>query len=254
MRAATFDNSTNLNNPTNSKWGSKFNFGLGLACGLLVSFTAQAHIDKDYDKNGGHWDNGGTYHCHLDGCFPTVSRNQFRSRALSNRDQDLYYVAEDWPYWQMASTCKTVRTAILENTSKVPVTWTNPRQCEIREGLWVDAYTGEEFTRAAALEIDHIIPPQYANASNGYQWDYGKRVQFANDPFNLIPVGRETHRKKRERSISYYEPREEFLCEYANTWNSIAEKYDLDLFSRDISRINRILESCSDQIGPGVED
>ena len=111
-----------------------------------------------------------------------------------------------------------MRTAVLENTSRVPVTWTNPRQCEIREGLWIDEYTGEEITRAGAMEVDHIIPPVYANASDGYQWDQGKRAQFANDPFNLIPVSRETHRKKRERSIGAWRPRDEFQCEYAQAW------------------------------------
>lgn len=226
----------------------------GISCGLLASVLAQAHIDKQYDKNGGHWDDGGNYHCHLDGCYPTASRYQYRSRQMSNRDEDLYYLPEDWPYWQLASGCKTVRTVVLENTSKVPVTWTNPRQCEIREGLWVDEYTGEEFTRAAQLEIDHIIPPVYANASNGYQWDYSKRVAFANDPFNLIPVGRDTHRKKRDRSIASWQPREDFSCEYAATWKQLAEKYELDLFGRDTSRVNKILEGCGDQAGPAVED
>ena len=229
--------------------------GIGISTALLmVSIGAQAHIDKPVDRNGGHYDGAGYYHCHQPGCRQAASRHQYRSRAFSNNDQDLFYLQEDWPYWQLASGCKTIRTVVLENTSRVPVTWTNPRQCEVREGLWIDEYTGEEFTRAAALEIDHIIPPQYANASNGYQWDLGKRTQFANDPYNLIPVGRDTHRKKRDRSIGEWQPRDEFSCDYAASWRDVAEKYDLDLFSRDTSRINRMLENCGDETGPGVED
>lgn len=224
------------------------------SCCLLATVAAQAHIEKQFDKNGGHWDDGGNYHCHLDGCVETASRYQFRSRAFSSpRDMDLYYLKEDWEYWQLASGCQTIRTVVLVNTSKVPVTWTNPRQCEIREGLWIDEYTGEEFTRAAQLEIDHIVPPMYANASNGYQWDYGKRVAFANDPFNLIPVGRDTHRKKRERSIASWEPREEFKCDYAQAWKQVSDKYDLDLFARDTSRMNKILDECG-IVGEAVED
>ncbi len=232
-----------------------FKITLGISFGLVASLTAQAHIEKQYDKNGGHWDDYGQYHCHLDGCVETSNRNGFRSRVFSSpRDMELYYLQEDWEYWQLASGCKTVRTMVLEQTSKVPVTWTNPRQCEIREGLWVDEYTGEEFTRAGALEVDHIIPPMYANATNGYQWDYGKRVAFANDPFNLIPVSRETHRKKRDRGIASWEPREEFVCEYASTWKQVAEKYDLDLFARDTSRINKTMEECGEDVGPTVEE
>jgi len=215
---------------------------------------AQAHIDKETDRNGGHWDNGGFYHCHIAGCIPTADRRQFRSRTLSNNNMDLYYVNADWPYWELAQGCKNMRTVVLENTSQVPVTWTNPRQCEIREGLWVDEYTGEEYTRAGQMEVDHIIPPMYANASNGYQWEDGKRTQFANDPFNLIPVSRETARKKRDRGIGEWRPREEFMCEYAQAWQDVSTKYDLDLFSRDTSRMRKTLESCNTKAGGDVED
>lgn len=230
--------------------------GLALACaaGVLLGSASHAHTFKDTDLNGGHWDDAGYYHCHLEGCVPTAHRHQFRSRALSSQDMERFYLQEDWPYWQLASGCKTMRTVVLENTSLVPVTWTNPRQCEIREGLWIDEYTGDEYTRAAALEVDHIIPPMYANGSNGYQWDLGKRTRFANDPYNLIPVGRDIHRRKSDRSIGAWQPRKEFMCEYAATWRDLAETYDLDLFSRDQSRINSTLKDCTEQVGPGAID
>jgi len=229
-----------------------------LACSAVVaciSVSIQAHYDKPNDRNGGHWDNGGTYHCHESNCQPHVNRYQIRlGGRLSNRDEDMFYVAEDWPYWLELTGCKTARTIVLENTSRIPVTWTNPRQCEIREGLWIDEYTGEEFTRAAQLEVDHIIPPIYANASNGFQWDYNKRAQFSNDIFNLIPVSREAHRKKRDRGIGQWRPRDEFQCEYAQSWLDISEKYDLDLFSQDKGRINRILKDCNTDSKQSVEE
>jgi hypothetical protein len=224
-------------------------------CAVLASASTQAHYEKSSDRNGGHWDNSGYYHCHEPQCVEAPSRFQLRRLgSLSNRDEDLYYLQEDWPYWLEIAGCKTARTVVLENTSKVPVTWTNPRQCEIREGLWVDEYTGEEFTRAGQMEVDHIISPVYANASNGFQWDYNTRAQFANDPYNLIPVARETHRKKRQRSIGRWQPRTEFQCEYAQSWRDIAEKYDLDLFGQDKSRINKMLDSCDSDATQSVEE
>ncbi|MEY4641883.1 MAG: hypothetical protein RLZZ227_1877 [Pseudomonadota bacterium] len=235
------------------KLSSLLKAGLLASGGLLAGGTL-ADMSKPLDPNGGHWEYSGVYQCHLDGCVPTVSRNQYRSRAFTNpNDQDMYFVKEDWPHWQLVSQCKTARTFVLEQTSKVPVTWTNPRQCEIREGLWVDEYTGDEFTRGAQLEIDHIIPLKYANSSNGYQWDEGKRASFANDPLNLIAVSREVYRKKRERSIGSWQPRDEFQCDYAVAWKQVSEKYDLDLFARDISRMNKILGDCGD-IGTTVEE
>ena len=216
---------------------------------LIINLPAAAHVDKGFDRNGGHYDPFGDYHCHQVGCQQAPSRYSImpsnRSR-LSRRDQDLFYNEDDWPYWgRVGNTCKTVRTQVLEYSSSNTVTYTNPRQCEVREGLWIDPYTGEEFTRAAKLEIDHVIPPQYANASNGYQWDDQKRYAFANDPLNLVPVSRQIQRKKRQRGIGSWRPPEEsYQCTYAMTWRNVAKKYDLDLFARDRSRINSILEDC----------
>lgn len=216
--------------------------------GLLLAAPTLAHYDKPFDRNGGHWDYSGNYHCHdpEPPCEPAPPRYSLRfgGTRLTNRVEDLYYLKEDWPHWLELQGCRTARTVVLQATSKEPVTWTNPRQCEIREGLWVDEYTGEEYTRAAALEVDHIIPPVYANASNGYQWDDQKRARFANDPLNLIPVSRETHRRKRDRGIGSWRPRDEFLCEYAQAWKDVSDEYELDLFGRDRGRMNSILENC----------
>jgi len=226
-----------------------------MTAGLLsLSSGAAAHLDKEFDRNGGHWDDAGFYHCHLDGCVPGPNRNQFRSRARNRNDYDIYFLDVDWPQRIPVQGCKTARTVALENTSQVPVTWTNPRQCEIREGLWIDEYTGEQFTRAAQMDVDHVITPQYANSANGYQWDYNKRASFTNDPENLIPVSRETAREKRQRSIGEWQPREEFACEYATVWQGIAMRYDLDLFARDANRIKEILERCNEGTGGGVQD
>lgn len=214
----------------------------------LAAASAGAHFDKNTDRNGGHWDPFGNYHCHNAGCRQAPDRYDLmpstRSR-LSNRDEDLFYLEEDWPHWLTNGGCQTIRTEILVATSEVPVTYTNPRQCEVREGRWTDPYTGDVYERAARLEIDHIIPPVYANASNGYQWDDNKRAQFANDPLNLIPVGRDIHDKKRDRGIGSWRPPEEsFHCEYAAAWRDVSRKYDLDLFSRDQGRMNSILDEC----------
>jgi hypothetical protein len=223
---------------------------------LLYALAAHAHTDKPVDRNGGHWDSAGFYHCHLAGCVPAASRHEFRSRAFSTSDMDQYFLEEDWPHWLAPQGgCKDMRTVVLEATSRVPVTWTNPRQCEIREGLWVDEYTGEEFTRAAQLEVDHIISPRYASGSNGYQWDDGKRAQFANDAYNLIPVGRDTARKKRGRGIGDWQPPSEtFQCGYAEAWRDVAEKYELDLLARDASRMNTMLASCETEPDRKIEN
>jgi len=222
---------------------------LSSAVATVLTTTVFAHIDKGFDRNGGHYDPFGNYHCHQQGCRLAPSRRDFSFRnnrtRVNTRDQEDFYNEEDWPHWMLVGQCQTMRTQILQATSEVPVTWSNPRQCEIREGKWTDPYTGDEFVRAARLELDHIIPPSYANVSNGFQWDDRTRMEFANDPLNLVPVSRDIHRKKRDRSISAWRPPEkDYHCEYAAAWRDVARKYDLDLFATDRSRINSILDDC----------
>ncbi|MDY6982575.1 MAG: hypothetical protein SV422_05770, partial [Pseudomonadota bacterium] len=53
-----------------------------LLSALLCASAAQADLTKPLDMNGGHWEPGGQYQCHLDGCIPTASRYQYRSRAF----------------------------------------------------------------------------------------------------------------------------------------------------------------------------
>jgi len=221
-----------------------------LLSGLLAVSTATAHFDKGVDLNGGHYDSFGDYHCHQAGCQMAPSRYDISVRrnrlsAPNAREMELFYNEEDWPHWAITGGCQTMRTQILVATSEVPVTYTNPRQCEVREGQWTDPYTGDVFTRAARLEIDHIIPPMYANAANGFQWDDQTRLEFANDPLNLIPVSRKVQSKKRDRGIGTWRPPEEaFHCEYATAWRDVSRKYDLDLFQRDRGRMNSILDDC----------
>ena len=223
---------------------------LASAVATALASAVSAHFEKGFDLNGGHYDPFGNYHCHQQGCRMAPSRNDLTFRRnnrsrVNMRDQQDFYNEDDWPHWMLVGQCQTIRTQILEATSEVPVTWTNPRQCQIREGQWTDPYTGEEFVRAARLELDHIIPPAYANVSNGFQWNDSKRMEFANDPLNLVPVSRDIQRRKRERSIAAWRPPEKsFHCEYAAAWRDVSRKYDLDLFLSDRTRMNSILNDC----------
>ena len=101
--------------------------------------------------------------------------------------------------------------------------------------------TGERY------EIDHIIPRMYAHTHGGDRWMPERKLQFSNDPMNMILIERREVRRKRDRGPSRYLPREEFQCEYAYLWDQLSDKYDLQLSSSDRSTISRILNNeCSD--------
>ena len=206
------------------------------------------------DLNGGHyW--GQSYHCHVTACeMPDTF--DFRRRARDSlltdyRQREKFFNEDDWSYEEdFDGDCQSTRQEILVLTSRVDVRYTNPRNCVVRTGEWLDEYTGALFKVAVKLEVDHIIPRMYAHTHGGDRWTPEKKLAFANDPLNIMLVERREIRRKRDRGPSRYLPRAEFQCEYINLWNQISEKYDLQLSTIDRSTISRLTADCSEAILP----
>jgi len=202
------------------------------------------------DLNGGHyW--GQSYHCHVTACeMPDTF--DFRRRARDSlltdyRQREKFFNEDDWSYEEdFDGDCQSTRQEILVLTSMVDVRYTNPRNCVVRTGEWLDEYTGELFKVAVKLEVDHIIPRMYAHTHGGDRWTPEKKLAFANDPLNIMLVERREIRRKRDRGPSRYLPRDEFQCEYINLWNQISEKYNLQLSTSDRSTISRLNSDCSE--------
>ena len=206
------------------------------------------------DLNGGHyW--GQSYHCHVTACeMPDTF--DFRRRARDSlltdyRKREKFFNEDDWSFEEdFDGDCQSTRQEMLILTSRIDVRYTNPRNCVVRTGEWLDEYTGELFKVAVKLEVDHIIPRMYAHTHGGDRWTPEKKLTFANDPLNIMLVERREIRRKRDRGPSRYLPRAEFQCEYINLWNQISEKYDLQLSTIDRSTISRLTADCSEAILP----
>ena len=202
------------------------------------------------DLNGGHyW--GQSYHCHVTACeMPDTF--DFRRRARDSlltdyRKREKFFNEDDWSFEEdFDGDCQSTRQEMLILTSRIDVRYTNPRNCVVRTGEWLDEYTGELFKVAVKLEVDHIIHRMYANTHGGDRWTPVKKLAFANDPLNIMLVERREIRRKRDRGPSRYLPRDEFQCEYINLWNQISEKYDLQLSTSDRSTISRLNADCSE--------
>ena len=206
------------------------------------------------DLNGGHyW--GQSYHCHVTACeMPDTFdfRRRTRDSLLTDyRKREKFFNEDDWSFEEdFDGDCQSTRQEMLILTSRIDVRYTNPRNCVVRTGEWLDEYTGELFKVAVKLEVDHIIPRMYAHTHGGDRWTPEKKLTFANDPLNIMLVERREIRRKRDRGPSRYLPRAEFQCEYINLWNQISEKYDLQLSTTDRSTITRLNADCSEAILP----
>lgn len=214
---------------------------------LVLSGTIYGHAGS-YDQNGGHY-YGRSYHCHMRGCempdtFNRIGRDSF---FYDQNDRDKFFNSDDWDWEQdYDRDCQSTRQEILILTSTVPVKYTNPRNCIVRTGRWVDEYTGKIFEVATQIDIDHIIPVEYAHRNGGDRWPPEKKLSFANDPVNLILVEKREIRKKRDKGPSRYLPREEYHCSYARQWLAISDKYKLTLNRKDKNKITLMLRDCAD--------
>ena len=204
------------------------------------------------DLNGGHyW--GQSYHCHVTACeMPDTFDFRRRSRdslLTDYRKREKFFNEDDWSFEEdFDGDCQSTRQEMLVLTSRSEIRYTNPRNCVVRTGEWLDEYTGEVFEVAVKLEVDHVIPRMYAHTHGGDRWMAEKKLLFANDPLNIMLVERREIRRKRDRGPSRYLPREEFQCEYINLWDQISVKYDLQLSSNDRSTISRMRDECTESI------
>ena len=222
--------------------------GLVISASFAIAANSLAHPGP-VDENGGHYD-GSSYHCHMSLCEQpdTFTRSGRDSFFFDPNSRDKYYNEADWPFDEdFDGDCQNTRNEILVVTSRAPVRYTNPRNCEARTGEWFDEYTGKTFNVAAQIDLDHIIPLRYAHNQGADRWPPNKKVAFANDPMNLILTERSEIRRKGERGPTRYLPREEYQCDYVRQWLAIAEKYDLRLANGDRNRITVILRDCGEE-------
>ena len=219
-------------------------------CGWLLLWLPTQLLGHagNTDLNGGHyW--GQSYHCHMTGCeMPDTFDFGRRSRdslLTDYRRREKFFNDDDWSFEEdFDGDCQSTRQEMLILTSRSNVRYTNPRNCVVRTGQWLDEYTGETFEVAVKIEVDHVIPRMYAHTHGGDRWMPEQKLQFSNDPLNIMLVERREIRRKRDRGPSRYLPRDEFQCEYVNLWNLISEKYNLQLSASDRSTISRIKADC----------
>ena len=219
-------------------------------CGWLLLWLPTQLLGHagNTDLNGGHyW--GQSYHCHMTGCeMPDTFDFGRRSRdslLTDYRRREKFFNEDDWSFEEdFDGDCQSTRQEMLILTSRSNIRYTNPRNCVVRTGQWLDEYTGETFEVAVKIEVDHVIPRMYAHTHGGDRWMPEQKLQFSNDPLNIMLVERREIRRKRDRGPSRYLPRNEFQCEYVNLWNQISEKYNLQLSASDRSTISRIKADC----------
>ena len=130
------------------------------------------------------------------------------------------YSRSDWRHWNDTDKdCQDTRAEVLIEESVVPPTFKNEDRCRVVSGLWEGPYTGQSFTEASDVDIDHLVPLKNAHLSGGWQWDDDRREDYANSMAadnHLVAVEKYANRAKGARGPEDWQPPDQsYHCQYA---------------------------------------
>ncbi len=159
------------------------------------------------------------------------------------------YDRGDWRHWIDADgDCQNTRHEVLIMESLVDVTFTGEDACAVREGEWLDPFTGMTFVRARDLDVDHMVPLANAHRSGGWEWDADTRRAYANSldySGHLIAVSASANRQKGARGPEGWRPpNESHWCQYAVDWITIKAAWRLGASRAELAALNEMLGTC----------
>ncbi len=216
---------------------------------LLIPTLGLTHGGR-VDGNGGHNDRkAGEYHCHREPCFSNRSKtNQATQDAIKEKRSFSYiYKRDDWRHWSdLDNDCMDTRNETLKSQASGTVKLTLDG-CKVIAGLWLDPFSGNEYSNTSDLDVDHIIPLKWAHMHGASNWSKRKKEQFANDPANLLAVYDRLNQSKGAKGPdAWMPPNHGFRCKYLEKWQHILRKYsDLELKSSENRVFQKQLKSCS---------
>ena len=157
------------------------------------------------------------------------------------------YRREDWPHWKDpdGNGCD-ARQDTLVLWSTTPATVDRSKGCKVLAGTWVSPYDGKVTASPADIQIDHMVPLAEAFRSGGWQWDAGRRRQFANDPIELVAASASSNNAKSDSPPNEWRPpRTESWCAYADRWVTVKATYGLTVTTEERDALGQMLDTCT---------
>ncbi len=130
--------------------------------------------------------------------------------------------------------------------------------CVVESGILQDPYTGQaiQFERgeqtSAMVQIDHVVALADAWQAGAWQWESDQRLEFANDPDNLLAVdGTENQRKGASTAERWMPSDEAAWCDYAARQVDVKYKWALTVSAAERDQLNSVLSECAAQASNG---
>ena len=120
-------------------------------------------------------------------------------------------------------------------------------ECQILSGYWFDIYSGKTYQHTKNLDIDFIVPLNWAYDHGGKFWDAMEVYNFVNDRSNLLVASKESINEKSGRGVFNWLPEKvQFRCTYILYWEFVLNKYpELKLEENELKNFENLIDSCS---------
>lgn len=146
--------------------------------------------------------------------------------------------------------CDTRNDILARDLASVSTTVTPSCPVAVAQGTLRSPYTGRrvDFQRgktSAAVQIDHIVPLSYAWDMGARAWPVTLRMQFANDPANLVAVDGASNQRKGDSEPARWMPAlRSFHCAYAVQFVTVLHAYRLPVDAPSRHALGSALGQC----------
>jgi hypothetical protein len=130
-------------------------------------------------------------------------------------------------------------------------------KCLVLSGTLIDPYSGKkiDFIRgqgtSTLVPIDHVVAVSDAWQKGAFKWDATKRINFYNDPLNLIATQRSLNSQKKDGdAATWLPPLKSYRCAYVAHQIAVKAKYGIWVTKAEKDAMVRILATCPKQLLP----
>jgi hypothetical protein len=155
--------------------------------------------------------------------------------------------------WETEAGCDTRNIILHRDLTNI----TADERCRVINGQLNDPYTGKiiTFTRGETtsddVQIDHVVALSNAWQTGAQALTREQRIQFANDPLELLAVDGEANQQKSDSDAASWLPANKtFRCQYVARQIAVKAKYQLWVTAAEKDAMLRVLSSCPGQTLP----
>lgn len=131
------------------------------------------------------------------------------------------------------------------------------RRCVVVAGLLLDPYSGSDLyylpgtDASAGIHIDHVVSLSNAWQTGMFQRGPAERLEFANDPLNLLAVSGALNLQKGDGdAATWLPPRKAYRCEFVARQIAVKAAHGLWLTRTEKAAMLGVLQACPQQTVP----